>query len=315
MLRLAAALVVALGLWLTSLGVQARALEMRADWPSRDDQETIYRYLAPVLGRQTTADITWFQVLVYYADSQDQNGDFRYLQRFLNTIIELDPGFERVYRWAAYAVTFRHGKATQDEFETSIEYLEKAMKRFPDRYEYPWMAGLHYWLDLRPEDPALRRKYKERGADLIEEAMHKPDAPKNLPTLASALRTKLGQHERAIRDLREMILTTDDPGARKQMLARFREITKRPDLTDELAAQATRFEKAWQASLPFASPSMYVLLGPRPSPVIDFDELATDRDLFGSHAGPGTGAAAGADSAAAAGTPAGADSAAATGGR
>jgi hypothetical protein len=27
---------------------------------------------------------------------------------------------------------------------------------------------------------------------------------------------------------------------------------------------------------------MYVLLGDKPSPVIDFDVLATDRDLFGA---------------------------------
>jgi len=51
--------------------------------------------------------------------------------------------------------------------------------------------------------------------------MRKPDAPQDLATQAATIRTKLGQHERAIDNLREMIMTTDNERARKKMLRRL----------------------------------------------------------------------------------------------
>ena len=45
-------------------------------------------------------------------------------------------------------------------------------------------------------------------------------------------------------------------------------------------------EARWRATLPFAPPTFYFILGDRPSPVIDFDRLATERDLFGAEASP-----------------------------
>jgi len=45
-----------------------------------------------------------------------------------------------------------------------------------------------------------------------------PGAPKNMATLAAHLRTKLGQREQAIRDLRELILYTSDPAQRDKLI-------------------------------------------------------------------------------------------------
>ena len=49
-------------------------------------------------------------------------------------------------------------------------------------------------------------------------ATHKPNAPPNLATDVAFLRTRLGQHQRAIEALREQILVTDDPTARKELI-------------------------------------------------------------------------------------------------
>jgi hypothetical protein len=34
--------------------------------------------------------------------------------------------------------------------------------------------------------------------------------------------------------------------------------------------------------MPYAPPTLFFIVGERPDPVIAFDELATDRDLFGA---------------------------------
>jgi len=242
-----------------------------------------YRFLQPLFGRQALADITWSRALVYYANNQDTEGSsFRYLEPFIDNVIALDPGFKRPYRWASYAVTYKGPKATQDEFRRSLKYLDLAMKRFPDDYEYFWLAGLRYWLDLRSDDPTEQRQFKEHGAELIERAMHKPNASPMLPTLAATLRTKLGQTERARQDLIEMYLTTDSDLARKRILIRLGHVLDRPEDVAQLQTMQERFHEAWLENMPYAPPTLFVLLGPAPSPVIDFDKLATERNLFGA---------------------------------
>ncbi|HUH02332.1 MAG TPA: hypothetical protein VML75_10065, partial [Kofleriaceae bacterium] len=41
-------------------------------------------------------------------------------------------------------------------------------------------------------------------------------------------------------------------------------------------------EQSWRANMPYAPPTLFFIIGERPNPVIEFDDLATDRDLFGA---------------------------------
>ena len=77
--------------------------------------------------------------------------------------------------------------------------LEAADARRPDLH-----AG------SRDHDPAQRRAWDERGTLLTESAIRKPGAPTDAATWVAFMQTKLGQRERAIQDLREMILVTRD---------------------------------------------------------------------------------------------------------
>lgn len=296
--QLRAALLVAVaGLaWFASQALAGAANRERASWPRTEE----YVVLPPPgtarllsLGyRELAADVSWARALVYYGSSLTGETDLRYLERFIDTVIELDPKFQRVYRWAAYAVTYkeagaklRSDQATQAEYLTSVKYLERAMVEFPDGYEPFWMAGLRYWLDLRSDDPAAQQRFKERGAALIEEAMRKPDAPRDLAGLAANLRTKLGQKERALRDLKEMILTTDDEAAREKLLGRLGGLGD-VDLMDEVQAARDAFDAARLDHGRALPPDLFLLLGPPPPRTIDWRRLATDRDLFGADDDP-----------------------------
>ena len=113
--------------------------------------------------------------------------------------------------------------------------------------------------------------------------MRKPNAPARYASLAAAFRTKLGQKERALRNLQEMILTTKDEKARFALLEKLRKGYMAPNLADELERATHRLEDEWKANMPWAPPAFYFIMGDRPSPVIDFDKLATERDLFGAN--------------------------------
>jgi tetratricopeptide (TPR) repeat protein len=275
-------------LWTGGQALQASALEDRARWPRSEDLVLLPPpELAPIvyLGyREAAADVTWSRALVYYGSTKAEGSDYRYLEKFVDNVIALDPRFKRVYRWAAYAVTFKEDVAKPEEFRKSLEYLEKGMAEFPDDYELFWIAGMRYYLDLRTDDDAERQRNKEHGAELIERAMRKPNAPPDLATLAATFRTRIGQKERAIRELREMILVTDNEKAQEKMVDRLRTLMAEGDaaLVDEMLRAKVDFEARWQADMPWVPRTLYLILGPTPPAAIDLAALAVDRDLIGS---------------------------------
>src|SRR5690606_3560759 len=126
-----------------------------------------------------------------------------------------------------------------------------------------WLAGTRYWLDLKSKDPREQREFKERGAELIELAMRKPDAPADLATTAATIRTKLGQSERALKDLKEMVMTVDDPAAQRKLLQRVGDIAD-ADLMRELRAARAVFDRAHIRHARDLPADMFVLLGPPP---------------------------------------------------
>jgi hypothetical protein len=277
------------------LGAQAlgrAAATERDGWPAAEEYALFLPppNVTPVVFsgyRQLAADIYWSRTLVYYGSSLVGDADFRYLERFIDNVIALDPKFERPYKWAALAVTFQDERATQEEYHLSLKYLERGIVEFPDGYEMFLLAGQRYFLDMYSKDPDERRRFRERGAELIEQAMRKKDAPSTLATFAATLRTKLGQKERALHNLREMILTTGDAEAQEKLIARYNRLSQ-SQFPDEAKRAKQALEDGWKREFPFASPSMYVLLGDRPPAIIDFAKLATDRDLFGADTGPDT---------------------------
>jgi len=261
-----------------------RALGERETWPDVADRVTLPSPdNAPILYagyREAAASLTWCRALVYYGGGGEDAADYRYLTQFIDNIIALDPWFKPVYRWAAYAVTFQEREATQEEYQLSVRYLELGAERFPDEYELPWLLGLRYWLDLHPEDPELREQYRERAVESIEKAMQKPDAPEDLATLAASFRTRLGQRERAIADLKQQIMMATSEQHKERMLRHLYALTQDESFVDELREASLAFHEEWNESYSYLPSTMYVLLGPKPSGAIDFDDLASERDLF-----------------------------------
>lgn len=275
-----------------SLAAQAlgsAAHSARKTWPLEESYVTLppaeaarFSYLGY---NELAADVTWSRMLVYYGTGFLGEGDFRYLGNFIDNIIELDPNFKKVYQWASYSITVneKHQVSTQKEdIQKSISILEKAMVAFPDEHEFFWLAGVRYFLDLKDEDPKIQRENRERGADLMEQAMSKPGAPKDLANKAAAFRSQLGQHERAQANLMQMIMTTDEPSARASMLRNFQKVAGE-GIAEELKKATEQFAELRLEHGQQIPEHIFVILdGPGASKVIDFDWLATDRNLLGS---------------------------------
>lgn len=285
-LATALALLLAAALWLGATRLATAADARRGTWPKTAQTafvppREVVRFFPY---RELLADVLWCRTLVYLGGGWGES-QLAQLDDFLDDVIAADPRFKPVYEWAAYAVTYKGGTATQAEFADSIRYLEMAMKQYPDDYLYPWIAGARYYFDMWSEDKAVTRRYRERGARLIEAAMEKSNAPPDLASTAAAMRGALGQHQRALDNLKRMILITDDKDARAKMLHQLR--VEDPGLADAVEAEAEALRAAWQDSPTHAVPlDFWVQLGPDPPRVIDFRRLATPHDLFGAGAAP-----------------------------
>lgn len=210
------------------------------------------------------ADLYWIKTLVYYGDGLVANHGMPDVESLIALINRVDPYFRKPYHWGAFATTFRKQIATQAEFQSSVDILRRAVATFPRDWELSWQLGLRLYLDLKPEDKAERARLQEEGAMYIERAMRLPGAPSDLPILAATLRTKLGQKDRALRALREMILNTDDDRARARLETQYAGMASEAASAD-LSAHAREVDREWKQSLPYVPRTMFLILGPDPS--------------------------------------------------
>jgi hypothetical protein len=243
---------------------------------------------------ELVADLYWVRMLVYYGDGLIHDTGMPDTESLVKLVNTLDPTFRKPYIWGAYATTFRQPAgpnrlvSTPDEYRASVDILRRGVQVFPGDWELAWVLGVRLYLDLKGDSPEEQTRNQEEGATYIERAMHLPDAPRHLPILAASLRTKLGQKEKALRDLREMILITEDEKARAELVRRYAAMAS-DTASHELAEAAAESDREWSATLPYAPRSLYILLGPTPSPALDLEKMAAGLTLGdGTALAPGT---------------------------
>ncbi len=249
---------------------------MRQEWPQVETRSFIPAPdLAGVVAlgyRELAADLFWARTLVYYGDGIARRGNLDEVDALLELVNTLDPHFRRPYRWGGYATTYRGGASTENEFWGSIRVLERGLAALPDDWELAWLLGLRYAYDLKGKTPEEQRAHREKGAEYLESAMRMPSSPADLPLVAASLRTKLGQKDRALRELREMILTTENEKTRRLLQQRYAALASE-NMGEEVAQAGKAFEMEWRATLPYVPASFFVLVGPAMTSKTDLETL------------------------------------------
>ncbi len=223
---------------------------------------------------EAAADLLYVRMLGHFV-SEDSTGNG--VADLAEAVAALDPRFQRVYELGANAMTLAHNGVDQRVYLRAIHLLETGMRQFPQDWRMPYLAGQMYTQDLVTEDPAERRRWDERGLQLVESAIRKPGAPANAATWTATMYTKLGAHERAVASLKEMLLITDDKKARDRLVATLAKLEDRDAdaVKAEIVGERLKFERQWQRERRSVSASMYILIGPRLTPGFDMGDLAT----------------------------------------
>jgi hypothetical protein len=245
--------------------------------------------MAPIicLGyREVAADLAWVKFRGYVGSFEaDADG----IADLVDAITAFDPHFHRIYEAGARAITFASHGLTQSAFLRALAILDRGMTVFPNDWKLPDLAGDIYTQDLVTSDPAQRRKWDERGTQLIEHAMHEPGAPPIAATWVATMRTKLGQQERAIANLREMILITSDVDAQQRMIAKLAAMldANKDAIASEMYQLRRDLMRDWKRDRFDVPVDFYIIVGPRSPSTFDLGDLATGgRDLIGAPVEP-----------------------------
>lgn len=231
--------------------------------------------------REALADLLYIRLRGYFGNYRGTTGES--IVSLGEATAALDPRFQHAYYFAANATTAAETGADQQAKLRAVGLLEKGISEFPDDWRMLHLAGQIYIQDLQSDDEGQRRAWRERGIQLIESAIRKPGAPVESAMWAAALRSRLGQKQRAIEGLRELLLTTSDEAARKRMIAALAKIEDADSavVAAEVLEMRRKFEDEWKGTRPAVNASMYLLIGAPLKPGFDMTDLATGgRDLI-----------------------------------
>ncbi|MBA3819880.1 MAG: hypothetical protein H0X17_13375 [Deltaproteobacteria bacterium] len=249
----------------------SEALEQTADEPYAPSPAA-----APIvtLGyRELAADLLFVRLLGYLGTEHSTAPGIAALAE---AVAALDPRYRRIHEIGALAMSSAATGVDRSIHLRAVALLEAGARAFPDNWKLPNLAGQIYLVDLQTTDPAERRAWDERGSLLLESAARKPNAPAEAAMTAASLQTKLGQHERAVTGLRELLLITTDDQARQRIVEQLTQLStaSHDDIAAELLLARKRFEERWKAERPAVPATFYVLLGPPIEPGFDLGELS-----------------------------------------
>ncbi|MBA3461970.1 MAG: hypothetical protein H0T46_18565 [Deltaproteobacteria bacterium] len=224
--------------------------------------------------RELAAELLYVRLVGYFGS---QDNEAHAMASLAEAIAALDPTFRRPYEIGAVAITAAKRGVDNAAHLRAIALLEQAVKQFPSYWKYPNLAGQIYLVDLKTDDEDQRRRWDEAGTLLLESAMRKPGAPASSASAVAELRSRLGQRQRALEGLREMLLVTNDAAARQRIIDKIAAISNEnaDEIAGELLEIRRRFESAWLTQRFVLPPSLFLLIGPKLEKGFDPADLAT----------------------------------------
>lgn len=229
---------------------------------------------------QAAADLVWLRTIGYFTAHFAGDRRYRWLEHFINQIIELDPNFRKVYHWAGASVLYGR-RFTNENVQLSSLFYAQALERFPDDYEAAYRLGLNYYIELKSDDPEERRRFRETGLSYLEQAANAPDAPANLRSLIASISSKLGKSQLALQYLIDLYLSTEDASQQAAIKSRIDHLRAQGGDSDAALA-AERFRADWEATYPYVTSPIFSLIGePTTRPIGDrpWRVLLPDIDL------------------------------------
>lgn len=247
---------------------QTEVEQERFDWPPSEEllhlpNKEVLKAMS--LGyREFVADLVWIRAVGYFADHLHSDRKYHWLERYLDSVIHLDPLFRMVYRYAGTVMMYNLKEITQKAVEASNYYLEQGYRRFPSYWEFPFMICSNYLFELPrfAKNAAEKRRFQEIGAEYCREASVLPGALNYLASMVGSVLSRLGKRQLARQHFRELILRTEDPKLRLVLERKYAALVS-GDAAKRIEDEAGRFFRLHQEGYPYVSMDLFFHLGER----------------------------------------------------
>lgn len=216
--------------------------------------------------RAALADVLYAAVRVSYGRHTSQRRRFEFVENYLDTITTLDPHFVAPYLFADTFLTLQQG-ATVEDYRAARRLLLRGTAALP-YHQLLWSTAGQFMAYLAPsrlDSDEERQEWRLEGARLLAHACSLASDNENIPyhcISAAGILGRAGEREAQIRMLQRTIDVTDDPEIR-----RLAQLTLDKHVNDDRVARKKRRNEAlyhaWRSDLPFVSPEMMLLVGPR----------------------------------------------------
>lgn len=265
------------GLTAASFFCLQQANRLRATWPPEAD--TFYlpssRTLRTLsLGHhELAADLVAARANVYFGTQIMTKGPQRWLAPYVNTAIDLDPHFHRLYTSGAAMVIYNGQTITLEAVQAATALLERGVATFPLDWELKFQAGFNYLFELprlvKADDPRAPQ-WRQKGVEALRQAALFEGIPDWLPNLVARMLTKDGSQDLAIRHLEQAYAVATSEDARTQI--RFKLVAlKGQQAYRQLEEEKRRFEERIKQRYPYA-PEAFSVIAPRRARGVDLEE-------------------------------------------
>ncbi len=239
-----------------------------------DDASIPRPWVARVLSLGHTewvTDILWVNATLYYGETLFAHLPSRYIDRYTETMIALDPGFRRAYVWGATSLLSRTVMSTEADARRAGQFLRQGLARFPTDPELHLELGLNLAFNqaaYTAQGSERRRALRAEGAEHLRFAAVANVGPPWLPLTASTLLRAAGRDLDAVLVLGDGLTHTDDPTVFPMIEARLAELQRERGSEHPLAQAFLDLARSRRQYHPWMPPTLHVFVG---APVLPRD--------------------------------------------
>ena len=239
--------------------------------------------------RTLLSDLIWIRGLLYIGEhfNNTLHGGIKWLPKYVDSIITLDPKFRKAYEWGSVLVLYNRFKTYRKEALQSIRFQKKGRKEFPNSYYFSYALGMSYIYEIKlmnrtpselkkdyqhfckknkvpklkrlPMMKTIRRCLQNIGARYLMEASAKEDAPAHLALLAATILKRTGNNRLVICNHLLDVLWRANPNVRKKIRPKINYYCRGKAFNIIICEEKEFFQK-WKKNFNYISPSLFALL-------------------------------------------------------
>jgi hypothetical protein len=247
----------------------ARARALRETWPGEAD--TFYLPPSKVmksvsLGHgELFADLIHARANVYFGTQLHAKMPTKWLAQYLDTAIDLDPQFHRLYLSGAAMLVYNGQRIVPDMVLGANGILERGRKAFPFDWEIPYQLGFNLLFELpndaEPNDPRIPT-WRQQGVEMLRQAALYEGVPYFIPNLVARMLTKQGSQDLAIHHLEQAFAVATNDESRTQIRNKLLALQGK-QAADDLTARDREFKTMVQARYPDLPEAFSLVTGPK----------------------------------------------------